>query len=173
MPRAVQRISGVVPVSHHQFFLLGADGHPEDSAVLSFRENGLTATALGVIAVQTGIHTGPAHLVVEHLDGPPPPDLSAWEDAVEVPFTAPLGKLRVGALMDDPDPALRPTISIGSGDCRCRIHATGRDSAVDLAVDEPVERYLIQLWGVDVATPGEILKAESRYGSVAGPHAPR
>ncbi|WP_229877020.1 hypothetical protein [Streptomyces bluensis] len=49
-------------------------------------------------------------------------------------------------MMDDLDEEL-PALSFdGPGDYRLRVHARGRDTAVDLAPDELTEWYLIQAW---------------------------
>ena len=58
-------------------------------------------------------------------------------------FTSGLGS-------DGPEnvPVLSPE---GLGHYRIRIHARGRDTAVDMTTDEPVEHYLVQSWSAPPA----------------------
>ena len=50
---------------------------------------------------------------------------------------------------------------------RLRVHATGRDTAPDLAVSNPVENYLIQLWSTDGDEDGPVQEYElsDRFGA--------
>ncbi|MFI8243407.1 hypothetical protein ACIF83_40240 [Streptomyces sp. NPDC085866] len=52
----------------------------------------------------------------------------------------------VRGLMDDLDEELPVLSFIGPGNYRLRIHARGRDTAIDLAPDDVTEWYLIQAW---------------------------
>jgi hypothetical protein len=66
--------------------------------------------------------------------------------------------------MDDLDEDL-PVLSFnGPGDYRLRIHARGRDTAVDLAPDEVTEWYLIQAWPAPAA-PVAALRHSDNYGA--------
>jgi hypothetical protein len=58
-----------------------------------------------------------------------------------------------------------PVLSFqGPGDYRLRIHARGRDTAVDLAHDQVMEWYLIQAWP---ARPNEVkvVRQTDHYGA--------
>ncbi|QJT07366.1 hypothetical protein G9272_43545 [Streptomyces asoensis] len=66
--------------------------------------------------------------------------------------------------MDDLDEEL-PVLSFNSpGDYRLRIHARGRDIAVDLAPDEVTEWYLIQAWPAP-AVPVTVRRSRDSYGA--------
>ncbi|MGZ3144793.1 hypothetical protein ACVDFE_22920 [Lentzea chajnantorensis] len=163
MTRQPIRLSGEVRVSYHQFFMLDEGFYPEDGGRLSWHSNGLATTASGLLGINAGIHTGPVELVVERHTDPPEPDLDAWEDVVEVSLDAPAGALRVSALMDDIPGQLRTPATAGR--YRARVHATGRDSAVDESSLNILEHYLIQLWPDTGDRAAELLKGASRYGT--------
>ncbi|TWG07606.1 hypothetical protein [Saccharopolyspora dendranthemae] len=165
MTQPLLRLSGTVPVSHHQFFLLDARTYPTDGGRLSWRDNGLATSAAGILALSTGIHTGEINLVVERFDNAPPPDLHGWEDVTELDLQVPHGELHVAGLMLEPAPELRTPLTIVGGRCRARIHATGRDTDIDGAPPEPVEDYLIQLWDTDTDAPANLLRSTSHYGA--------
>lgn len=159
------RHHGTVPVSHHQFFLLDDGTYPEDGGRLSWHDNGLATTAPGILAITTGIHTGPVELVVERHTSAPPPQPDPWEDIAEVTVHTPTGRLHITALMTDVPAPLRAPITDRPGPYRARVHATGRDTAVDLAVLHPVEHYLIQLWPTTQDTNTTLIKATSTYSA--------
>ena len=146
------RRSGLVPVSHHQFFLLDEDVFPEDGGRLTW-PNGLATAAPGLVAIYTGIHLGPVHLVLERHGNPPEPEWESWGDVVEIAVDVPGGALQAGALMDDVPESLAEPVTEHPGTYRARIHARGRDNAVDLATSDPVEHYLVQLWPSTGTTP--------------------
>ncbi|MCZ0991775.1 hypothetical protein [Streptomyces diastatochromogenes] len=54
----------------------------------------------------------------------------------------------------------------GPGDYRLRLHARGRDTAIDLAPDEITEWYLIQVWSAP-AQDLVVLRQTDRYGASA------
>ncbi|MEV0976576.1 hypothetical protein [Streptomyces sp. NPDC049915] len=66
--------------------------------------------------------------------------------------------------MGDQDEELPALSFAGLGDYRLRIHARGRDSAVDLASDETREWYVIQA-GPAAAQDIAILRATDNYGA--------
>ncbi|NKQ24560.1 hypothetical protein HF200_08875 [Streptomyces galbus] len=58
-----------------------------------------------------------------------------------------------------------PVLSFnGPDDYRLRVHARGRDTAVDLAPDEVTEWYLIQAWPAPPA-PVTVLRQSDNYGA--------
>ncbi|MET8860885.1 hypothetical protein [Streptomyces sp. NPDC004579] len=111
---------------------------------LDATHNGLVSAAGGVIEVATGIHTGNVRVTVEtHSQRPDP--APGWEEIAEMPCHSPSGELLVKPMMDDP--ADLPSLaSQGPGRYRLRVHALGRDTAVDQSTDDVVESYLIQSW---------------------------
>ncbi|GAB2679674.1 hypothetical protein GCM10027271_46130 [Saccharopolyspora gloriosae] len=158
-------ISGTVEASYHQFFLLDVDTYPEDAGRLSWQDNGLVTTTTGILAISTGIHTGPARLVVERLSSAPPLTTRTWDDVVETSLHVPQRELRVAGLMQEPSPELRTPVQVDSTLCRVRVHASGRDTAFDVAVSDAVEDYLVQLWETDSDDPDAIMHATSSYGT--------
>ncbi|WP_432056215.1 hypothetical protein [Streptomyces sp. bgisy022] len=134
----------LVPVQYHQFDISDEDGPTGPDIDRS--NNGLVRVSEGVVTVMTGIHTGDVDVTVTLHDTPPEPDAGGWQDIVEVSAHSVSGDLRVRGIMDDLDEEL-PVLSFnGPGDYRLRVHARGRDTAVDLAPDEVTEWYLIQAW---------------------------
>ncbi|CAL9670935.1 hypothetical protein SUDANB176_07476 [Streptomyces sp. enrichment culture] len=102
--------------------------------------NGLLRVADGVITVMTGIHTGDVDVTVTLHHTRPEPDAGDWQEIVEVSAHSASGDLTIRVIMDDLDEEL-PVLSFnGPGDYRLRVHARGRDTAVDLAPDEVTER---------------------------------
>ncbi|MEU1406644.1 hypothetical protein ABZ471_30550 [Streptomyces sp. NPDC005728] len=70
----------------------------------------------------------------------------------------------VRGLMDDLDEEL-PVLSFdGPGDYRLRIHARGRDTAIDLAPDEVTEWCLIQV-GPAPSRAAAVLRQSDTYGA--------
>lgn len=153
---------GVVPVSHHQFFL--TDG-PHDPVAPMQSTNGLIDAAVGAAIIRTGIHTGVVRLTVEPRADAPPARLNEdWEAIVEVSLQAPAGQLRVATLivqLAEPFPVLTPA---GAGDYRVRVHARGRDTDIDGTAFEPVEDYLVQVWPAPPG-PQHVYKLADRYGT--------
>ncbi|MGW1070965.1 hypothetical protein ACWD4F_41530 [Streptomyces aureus] len=69
-------------------------------------------------------------------------------------------------MMDDP--ADLPSLaSQGPGPYRLRVHALGRDTAVDESTDDVVESYLIQSWPA-VHHDALLVKATDDYGAQVG-----
>jgi hypothetical protein len=86
-----------------------------------------------------------------------------WDVVVEAPVRAPVGQMRLGGSMSDgPDlfPVLTPA---GPGYYRLRVHARGRDTAVDLVRTEPTEDYRIAIWPAP-PQPAVIHRHADQYG---------
>ncbi|MGW7405928.1 hypothetical protein ACWGI9_19700 [Streptomyces sp. NPDC054833] len=153
---------GPVPVQYHQFQINDEDGPAGPD--LPRGHNGLIEVQDGIATVHTGIHTGDVDVTVTlHTDVPQPGD-AGWDEIVELSLHSLSGELMVRGLMDDLDEEL-PVLSFdGPGDYRLRIHARGRDTAIDLAPDEITEWYLIQVWP---APPQEaaVLRQTDSYGA--------
>lgn len=162
MSMPIEAEEGVVPVSYHTFWLadtgvFGPELPYEDT-------NGLVVSQPGIALIFTGIHTGRVNVQVEIFDMAPPVDPTQWEEIVEVGIESIEGRIVVtGMGADAPDnlPVLTPD---GPGHYRLRVHARGRDTAVDLAPREPVENYLIQAWpGTPEAET--VYKQTDQYGA--------
>ncbi|WP_125805547.1 hypothetical protein [Actinoplanes sp. ATCC 53533] len=158
---------GDVPVSEHLFHL--ADTGINLRSPLDFT-NGLASVHPGGIVVFTGISSGPVRVTVDARDSPPSTvDTEAWDDVVEVSVHAPAGRMVVSGVFSDA-PELPVLTIAGPGDYRIRLHARGRDTAIDLGVPEPVEDYLMIAWPAPLA-PETRLKHTDTYG--AGLRRPR
>lgn len=153
--------SDLVPVEYHLFQITDPDGPVADDLDASI--TGLVSADGGNIEVSTGIHTGDVHVTIEaHVQRPDPgPD---WEEIAEISCTSPSGELLVTSFTDEP--AELPSLaSQGPGTYRLRVHARGRDRAVDQTlVDGVVESYLVQSWP---AAPQDafLVKAADGYGA--------
>jgi hypothetical protein len=130
---------------------------------LDASRTGLVSADGGAIEVTTGVHTGGVHVTVEpHAQRPDP--APGWEEVAEISCKSHAGELLVTSFMDDP--ADLPSLaSRGPGSYRLRVHARGRDSAVDqTTADEVVESYLIQSWPA-AHQDALLLKATDAYGA--------
>ncbi|GAA2456279.1 hypothetical protein GCM10010191_89570 [Actinomadura vinacea] len=159
MASCTDRAQHNLRVDHHLFFLAELEERPN---IPDFT-NRLIAVAPGFAAVKTGIFSGYVRLVVEIHHQAPPVSVDEWDEAVEVTLEATEGEMEVAAMMDwaPPFPILTPD---GPGHYRTRVHARGRDTAIDSAVQDPVEDYLIQVWPAP-AKPQIIYKQTDRYGA--------
>ena len=156
-----------MPVSGHMFHL--ADVGSVLGPPLSF-DNGLACVRPGGIVVFTGISSGPVFVIVDARDTPPESiELADWEEVVEVSTHASVGRMVVSGVFSDAPP-LPVLTTAGPGDYRVRLHARGRDRAVDLGVIEPTEDYLVIAWPAPLA-PEAIMKRSDQYG--AGLRRPR
>ncbi|MEU4828628.1 hypothetical protein AB0H37_42840 [Actinomadura sp. NPDC023710] len=134
-------------VDYHMFFLAEDGIRPGRFEY----HNPLVAVEPGCAAIRTGIAQGYVDLTVETCSKAPPLDLAEWETVVEVTLEAPRGRIVVTAVMDDA-PAFPVLTPGGTGTYRARVHARGRDNAVDSVAFTPVEHYLIQVWPAPAAT---------------------
>jgi hypothetical protein len=146
-------ITATAPVftEYHGFQIKDPEGPVADD--LDASHNGLVSAYLGDIEVATGIHTGDVEVTVE-LHAEPPGPAEGWEEIAELSWRSPSGEALVTPLMHDP--ADLPSLAWqGPGSYRLRVHARGRDTAVDHATGENVvEFYLLQSWP---AAPQEAL----------------
>ncbi|TQJ23718.1 hypothetical protein FBZ33_4030 [Micromonospora sp. A202] len=152
---------GAVPVTDHMFHLVDTGtvlGPP-----LTY-DNGLSSTHPGGVVVFTGISSGFVQVTVDARDAPPATtDLVGWDDVVETSVHAPAGRMVVSGVMNDA-PELPVLTRSGPGSYRIRIHARGRDIAVDLGALEPVEDYLVVAWPAQPATETS-LKHTDTFGA--------
>ncbi|TVZ90495.1 hypothetical protein [Streptomyces sp. BK340] len=158
---------GLVPVQYHQFQINDEDGPAGPD--LPRQHNGLIEIQDGIATVHTGIHTGDVDVTVTlHTNAPQAGD-AEWDEIVEVSLHSVSGDLVVRGLMDDLDEEL-PVLSFnGPGDYRLRIHARGRDTAIDLAPDNVTEWYLIQVWPAP-PQPASVLRQTDSYGATVRTH---
>lgn len=135
--------TALVHAEYHLFQITDPEGPVADD--LDVSHNGLVAATDGAIEVSTGIHTGNVRVTVElHAQRPEP--AADWEEVAEISCQSRSGEVLVAPLMDDPVD-LPSLASQGPGPYQLRVHARGRDTAVDQAVvDEAVESYLLQSW---------------------------
>ncbi|MFF4542207.1 hypothetical protein [Streptomyces aureus] len=162
MTDKVERGSGSVPVQYHQFDISDEDGPTGPD--LNRGHNGLVRVDAGITIVMTGIHTGDVDVTATLHETEPAVDSGHWQDIVEISAHSTSGELMVRGTMDDLDEEL-PVLSFrGPGDYRLRIHARGRDTAVDLAPDEVTEWYLIQAWPAP-AQKAAVIRQTDGYGA--------
>ncbi|MFI0192023.1 hypothetical protein ACH4PW_31320 [Streptomyces sp. NPDC017082] len=152
----------LVPVHYHQFRI--SDEHGPVGPDMRRQHNGLIEVEDGIATILTGIHTGDVDVTVTfHADAPQPGDVG-WEEIVEVSLHSASGELLVRGLMADLDEELPELSFNGPGDYRLRIHARGRDTAVDLTPDDVTEWYLIQVWPAP-AREAAVLRQSDDYGA--------
>jgi hypothetical protein len=130
----------------------------------SWKENGLIVVQPGVSVINTGIHTGNVNVAVVLHDQSPQVDVEEWEEVVEVSISSEIGEVRVCGMGGGLPEGLPVLTYDGSGDYRVRVHAKGRDTAVDLSTMEPVEDYLIAVWRGRQARQ-IVYKATDQYGA--------
>ncbi|SJM61934.1 hypothetical protein [Gulosibacter sp. 10] len=126
---------------------------------------GLVAVYPGdTVVIATGIHLGPVDLASEALHAAPTEVEPGWEDVFE--FTAAVRNGERAVVFgpgDDIDQEYADLHEASVRLLRIRVSARGRDRAVDLAVDEPVEEYLVQAWPADGVEQPSALAAESAF----------
>jgi hypothetical protein len=144
MRQPIAAAQGAVPVAYHTFWL--ADTGVNGPQLPLTPRNGLIVAQPGIAVIFTGIHTGKVAVSVEVRDQAPEVTTTGWDEVVEVAMEAITGRVVVtGAGADAPE-HLPVLTQAGPGHYRVRVHARGRDTAVDLVAVEPVEDYLIVVW---------------------------
>ncbi|GAB2895801.1 hypothetical protein GCM10027074_74220 [Streptomyces deserti] len=153
--------TALVHAEYHLFQISDPQGPVADD--LDASRTGLVSADGGAIEVTTGIHTGDVQVTVEPYSHRPDP-AQGWEEIAEISCHSPSGEVLVTSFMDDP--ADLPSLaSQGPGSYRLRVHARGRDRAVDhTTVDEVVESYLIQSWPA-AHKDALLVKATDAYGA--------
>ncbi|MFF7975819.1 hypothetical protein [Streptomyces sp. NPDC007905] len=117
-----------------------------------------------IASVLTGIHTGDVDVTVTFHTNAPQPGGAEWEEIVEISLHSASGELMVRGLMADLDEELPELSFDGPGDYRLRVHARGRDTAIDLTPDDVTEWYLIQVWSAP-AQEAVVLRQIDSYGA--------
>lgn len=153
--------TALVQAQYHLFQITDLQGPVADD--LDATHNGLVSAAGGAVEVMTGVHTGNVRVTVE-LHSQRPDSAAGWEEIAVISCDSPSGEMLVTPLMDDP--ADLPSLaSQGPGRYRLRIHARGRDTAVDqTTVDGVMESYLIQSWPT-AHQDALLVKATDSYGA--------
>jgi len=153
--------TALVDAEYHHFQIIDPEGPLAED--LDDTYNGLVSASGGAIEVTTGIHTGNVQVTVE-LHSQRPDVAADWEEIAEISCHSPSGDMLVTHFMDDP--ADLPSLaSQGPGPYRLRVHARGRDRAVDhTLVDDVVESYLIQSWPA-AHQDALLVKATDAYGA--------
>ncbi|MFJ3446593.1 hypothetical protein ACIPM2_36415 [Streptomyces sp. NPDC086081] len=153
--------TALVQAEYHLFHITDPQGPV--AADLEAGRTGLVSADGGAIEVVTGVHTGDVRVTVETYAQAPDP-APGWEEIAEISCHSSSGQLLVTSSMDEP--AQLPSLAFqGPGLYRLRVHARGRDSAVDqTTVDEVVESYLIQSWPA-AHQDASLVKATDAYGA--------
>lgn len=164
---AATAVTSTLHVSYHQYYLSDSsmDIAEVPWAKLFRGGNGLIAVTPGFAVVHTGTHTGHIQVTVDPRPAPPPLDLAAWQEVVEVSFTSTTGQVW---LIECEGPArtdLGNLTPAGPGSYRLRVHARGRDQAAALHIppEQPLDEYLIVSWPAS-PSPEHAHKHTDQYG---------
>jgi hypothetical protein len=122
-----------------------------------FSGNGLVAVVPGGVMIRTGAAAGRVRVHLRVEEQPPPLDVRAWDEVVEVSWRAAVGMASVTGAEAPGDPRLRRVTPPWPGYYRLRLHARGRDDA-----DED-EGYELVIWTAPAA-PDIVHKRTDRTG---------
>jgi hypothetical protein len=150
--------------SYHQFIIedWNSEGFTDPRVAAS---NGLVGAELGRAVVLVGISVGPVNVTVELFEEPAESvDLTDWDDIVDISLRSRNGHLVARGIESNPPQELPELSHAGPGTYRLRVHARGRDTAVDLATFDPVEDYKVSIWPAPVA-PELVHKQSDNYGA--------
>jgi len=163
LSRPVGTAVGNLSMSHHQFLVIDPGvSFPSDFSRASL--NGLVWSEPGVAVVLTGIHSGLVRVRVNLYSSVQGVDVEGWDDVAEVSLEAPFGHVVASGMASDPPAELPELTPQGPGTYRLRVHVRGRDTAVDLVAEEPVEEYLLSVWPADPGPP-VAYKLTDSYGA--------
>lgn len=156
-------------VTESQYLIIGDDDEgPEDDTNVP---TGIIVAGPDAAVVYTGTTMGDIWLCLELWDARPPLELSGWDDAGEVTYTATM-PARPCTLGDDPPETFPDLAHAGPGTYRIRMAVRGRDEGHRTDVveshDEPPEEHLIQVWPAP-AEPDVLHKATDHIGAVWRP----
>lgn len=144
------RYEAVIETEFHTFGLM--TDNPRDVINEKYPEFSLATFAEDAIFVKVGVRSGPVEVAVEMHDRPVAYDPVNWEDAVEgdLNYDLPEGVSIIQSINYAWFPAIPKNGTLtppGRHRYRVRIYAKGRNSFYDGVVfDNPVEKYLLQLW---------------------------
>jgi hypothetical protein len=140
--------SGVILVSESQYFVHSVEfsdvsGYSyagSNGLVVALAEPGIPAVPGQAAIIFTGTVFGDVTVTVDLLDTEPAPDLDAWAEVAEVSlYLAGGGFVTTVGEADEDD--LLP--GLPAGDVRLRVHARGRDAALE---GNEGEEHLLQVW---------------------------
>lgn len=134
-------ISSTIDVDHHQFFLCAMDADPTS---VSSRGD-VFDSGDNLVAVHTGIASGPAQISLSALMEPAADDFDSW-DNVNQATLAVNQPLVVLTTLGDVESALGTVETPHAGYLTVRVSVRGRATNWDLNVEEPSEEYLIETW---------------------------
>ncbi|MBB5939032.1 hypothetical protein [Streptomyces zagrosensis] len=167
MSNASDSIRGTVFIQHHTFSIVEEAEENLGAENLPLNTTGLVEIEDGQARIITGIHTGdvevqvtchPSALTATAVD-------AVWQEVVEVPVETVSGKLYLwmnSPTLPEGEPALLSPH--GPGTYRLRVHARGRDTATDNALQKTTEQYLIQVWPA-LTRPVTVLRATDQCGA--------
>lgn len=166
MAQLIQRLSERFHVTEGQYLIIGdADEGPEDDTRVP---TGIIVAGQDAAVVYTGTNMGDIWMRIELWDAGPPLDLTGWDDAGEVTYTATM-PARPCAVDDDSPQSMPDLAHAGPGTYRIRMYVRGRDAGSRMDVvesyDEPPEEHLIQVWP-ESAEPDVLHKATDRTGTI-------
>lgn len=164
----MSHFKGVVRVDDHLLYLMEQQGFDLDDVNWPFDSSSpyFTVYSKGVVVIVTGISYGPVDVEVDVLSSAPPLNIEGWEDVTEGDLRTDNGELMVAGL---------DFVNVLPGDDRCltkpgsafhrvRVHATGREILHDAALfEDPVEKYLIQIWPTTIEQSEVVHKYTSRH----------
>lgn len=152
----------VVHVTYHQLPLAEPDTFP---SIRSYTHDGLVYALPNALVVRTGIHTGVVNVAVLPRRTPPATvDVADWDEVADYSLDVPTGQLQVTTLMSELPEGLPVLTSQGPGAYRVRVHARGRDIAIDGVASEPFENYFLVIWPAPAAPPA-IHKQTDHFGA--------
>lgn len=158
---------------HAEFGLLDIDGLTASFPSAVSTAGLIRINSPGDLRIATGVNMGPVVVEVEPCDAPPAWEDEAWEDIVELPVhRVPGARVSIHGPVENPLPGATDIVQDWHPCLRLRVSSTGRDASYDLAVLEPTEHYLVQVW--PVTDPGEPVrtKASTRLARTAPPTTP-
>jgi hypothetical protein len=158
---------GQLRVHYGQAYVMSGDAeHPGAELPACFRgqSNGLVGAAFdGVLVLITGLHTGEVNLRIEVDDDEPPLD-PAWEEVVEVSFTARRGDTE----LRDWDGVTTSQIPLEAESYRVRYSGAGMDAAqrADTLIPGqlPIDSYSLCFWPAP-SRPDEVVKQTSQLAA--------
>lgn len=135
--------NAIVRVDSRHLFLDGVIASPSLRAglgglVTEFSEPGLI--------ILTGVHSGPARAAIAAHTEPPVASEVDWDDVIEFSGEGQGAGLAVHGIYETAADAFTSLPGTPLSTVRVRVSARGRDTAPDLAIDDPVEDYRVEWW---------------------------
>jgi hypothetical protein len=158
--------TGVVDLTYGFFDIINVDPY-EDLPDLSARGDfdGITTKTSAGITINTGCKVGDVNVTVQAHTSPIAFDPDEWEGIDEVSIETTSGQIKIWAPEEGTDDFGNAAVA-GPGHYRVRVCARGRDIYPDIAAEETVEYYLIQIWP-EPESPSKLVKlTDRRYAYV-------